>query len=155
MGSVGARIYSLAWLTGYTLSPPQAIRLASELGYADVGLRLLPNAAGAPQQFLIGQPEMLRETLAAQRDTGVGMFHVEIIRIREGFDARTYLPLLEAGAALQARAVRVAADDTNAARLADIYASLCALMQPFGMTADLEFMPWTAVPNANAALRLV
>lgn len=154
-GSVGARSYSFAWLTGYTLTPPQAIRLAAELGYADVGLRLLPNAAGAPQQFLIGQPEVLRETLAAQRDTGVGVFDVEIIRIGEDFDARTYLPLLEAGAALKARAVLVAADDTNAARLADSYASLCTLMQPFGMTADIEFMPWTAVPNANAALHLV
>jgi len=28
-------------------------------------------------------------------------------------------------------------------------------MQPFGMTADLEFMPWTAVPDAQAALRTV
>ena len=28
-------------------------------------------------------------------------------------------------------------------------------MQPFGLTADLEFMPWTAVPNALAASRIV
>jgi len=29
------------------------------------------------------------------------------------------------------------------------------VMQPYGMTADLEFMPWTAVPNANTALRII
>ncbi len=150
-----SRLYSLAYLTSYTLTPPQAVRLAGELGYAYVGLRLLPNAAGAPQQFLIGQPEVLRETVATQKDTGVGVFDLEIIRIGEGFDARSYLPLLEAGAALKAKAVLVAGDDTHEARLADSYARLCELMAPYNMTADLEFMPWTAVPDANTALRII
>lgn len=150
-----SRIYSLAYLTSYTLAPPQAVRLAGELGYAYVGLRLLPNAPGAPQQFLIGHAEVLRETLAVQKDTGVGIFDLEIIRIGENFDARHYLPLLEAGAALQAKAILVAADDTDAARLADSYARFCELVQPYGMSADLEFMPWTAVPDANSALRVV
>lgn len=153
--SVGARVYSMAYLTSYTLTPPQSIRLASELGYAHVGLRLLPNATGAPQQFLIGQPEVLRETVAAQKDSGVGIFDLEIIRIGEDFDARTYLPLLEAGAALKARAVLVAGDDTIESRLADSYARLCELMQSYGMTADLEFMPWTAVPDVKSALRII
>ncbi len=150
-----SRIYSLAYLSANALTPPQAVRLAVELGYHFVGLRLLPNAAGAPQQFLIDQPEVLRETVAAQRDTGVGVFDLEIIRIAEGFDARAYLPLLEAGAALKAKAVLVAGDDTDEARLTEGYARLCELMQPYGLTADLEFMPWTAVPDAGAALRIV
>jgi sugar phosphate isomerase/epimerase len=149
------RIYSLAYLSSNTLTPPQAVRLAGALGYAYVGLRLLPNAPGAPQQFLIGQPDSLRETLAVQKDTGVGVFDLEIIRIAEGFNARAYLPLLETGAALKAKAVLVAGDDGDEARLSDNYARLCELMLPFGMTADLEFMPWTAVPDAQAALRVV
>ncbi len=149
------RIYSLAYLSSYTLTPPQALRLASELGYAQVGLRLLPNMAGAQQQFLIGKPEVLRETLAVQKDTGVELLDLEIIRINEGFDARTYLPLLEAGAALKAKAVLIAGDDTNPARLSESYARLCELMLPFGLTADLEFMPWTAVKDANTALGVI
>ena len=150
-----SRIYSMAYLTSNTCTPPQAVRLAAELGYAFTGLRLLPNMAGAPQQFLISQPEVLRETVAVQRDTGVGIFDLEIIRIAEDFDERAYLPLLEAGAALRAKAVLVAGDDINQARLTDAYARLCELMQPYGLTADLEFMPWTAVPDANAALRII
>jgi len=150
-----SRIYSLAYLTSNQCTPPQAVRLAAELGYRFAGLRLLPNAAGAPQQFLIGRPEVLRETVAAQRDTGVGIFDLEIIRIGEGFDERAYLPLLEAGAALKASAVLVAGDDLDAARLSDGYARLCELMAPYGMTADLEFMPWTAVPDVKAALRTI
>lgn len=149
------RIYSMAYLTSNLCTPPQTVRLAAELGYAWVGLRLLPNMAGAPQQFLIGQPEVLRETIAAQQDTGVGIFDLEIIRIGEGFDERAYVPLLEAGAALNARAVLVAGDDSDEARLTEGYARLCELMKPYGMTADLEFMPWTAVPDVKAALRII
>lgn len=149
------RIYSLAYLTSNTCTPAQAIQLAAELGYAFVGLRLLPNMAGAPQQFLIGQPEVLRETVAAQKDTGVGVFDLEIIRIGEGFDEKAYLPLFEAGAALQAKAVLVAGDDHNETRLSDAYARLCEAMAPYGLTADLEFMPWTAVRDARAALRII
>ena len=149
------RIYSLAYLTSDTLTPPQALQLAAQLGYRFVGLRLLPNAAGGPQQFLIDRPDVLRETLAVQRDTGVGVFDLEIIRIDKGFEVRAYLPLLEAGAALKAKAVLVAGDDTDEARLIDNYARLCAAMKPFGMSADLEFMPWTAVPDVKAALRVV
>lgn len=149
------RIYSLAYLTSNTLTPPKALQLAAELGYHFVGLRLLPNAAGAPQQFMIGRPDVLRETVAAQRDTGVGVFDLEIIRIDKGFDPRIYLPLLEAGTALKAKAVLVAGDDAEEARLTDSYARLCEAMKPFGMTADLEFMPWTAVPDVKAALRII
>jgi sugar phosphate isomerase/epimerase len=149
------RTYSLAYLTAHTLTPPQAVRLAAQLGYRHVGLRLLPNAAGAPQQFLIGQPAVLRETVAAIKDTGVGVFDLEIIRIGADFDPRNALPLLEAGAELAARAVLVAGDDTDLPRLSERYARLCELMLPFGLSADLEFMPWTAVPDAQAALRVV
>jgi len=150
-----SRSYSMAYLTSHTLTPPESIRLAADLGYANVGLRLLPNAPGAPQQYLIGLADVQRETFAAQRDTGVGVLDLEIIRIGSGFEANAYLPLLEAGAALKARAVLVAGDESDFSCLADGYAQLCELMLPFGMTADLEFMPWTAVPDAKSAMRIV
>lgn len=154
-GSVGARIYSLAYLTSHRCSPSQAIRVAAQTGYGHVGLRLWPNAAGAPQQFLLDRPEALRETLAAQRDTGVGVFDLEIIRIDEDFDPHRWDALYDVGAALKARAILVAGDDPDEARLTASYARLCEVMTPYGMSADLEFMPWTAVPDARAALRIV
>lgn len=149
------RSYSLAYLTAANLTPPQMLAAAAQLGYGHVGLRLRPNAPGAPYQPLLGDAAILRETLAVQRDTGVGVFDIEIVRIDAAFDPQAYLPMFEAAAALQARAVLVAGDDTDLARLADNYARLCAVLQPYGMTADLEFMPWTAVPHAQAALRTV
>jgi sugar phosphate isomerase/epimerase len=93
--------------------------------------------------------------LATLRDTGVGVFDLEIIRINETFDPHTWDALYDVGAQLQARAILVAGDDDNEARLTDNYARLCDVMQPYGMTADLEFMPWTAVKDARSALRIV
>ena len=150
-----SRSYSLAYLTSHRCTPPEAVRVAAANGYAFVGLRLWPNAPGAPQQQLLGRLEVLRETLAAQRDTGVGVFDLEIIRIGEQFDPHTWDALYDAGAALKAKAILVAGDDTDEARLAANYARLCEVMQPYGMTADLEFMPWTAVPDAKSALRII
>lgn len=150
-----SRTYSLAYLTSHRCTPPEALRVAAENGYAYVGLRLWPNAPGAPQQHLLGLPAVLRETMAVQRDSGVGVFDLEIIRIGESFDPHAWDALYDAGAALKARAILVAGDDPDEARLAAHYARLCEVMQPYGMTADLEFMPWTAVPDARAALRIV
>jgi sugar phosphate isomerase/epimerase len=149
------RAHSLAYLTSHRCTPTEAVRIASQTGYEFVGLRVWPNAPGAPQQQLIDDPTALRETLAALRDTGVGVFDLEIIRINESFDPRNWNALYEVGAQLQARAILVAGDDENEARLTDNYARLCDVMQPYGMTADLEFMPWTAVKDARSALRIV
>ena len=151
----GARAYAMAYLTAHRCGAPEAVRVAAATGYNFVGLRLWPNVPGTPYQHLLGDAALMRETLAACRDTGVGVFDLEIVRIGEGFDPRLYLPLFEAGAELGARAVLVVGDDTEPARLATSYARLCEQMAPFGLTADLEFMPWTAVPDARSALALV
>jgi sugar phosphate isomerase/epimerase len=149
------RTYSLAYLTAAQTSVPDMVAMAGELGYGFVGLRLQPNAPGAPFQELIGNAALMRETLARMADTDVGVFDLEIIRIGEVFDAKVHVPLLEAGSQLKARAVLVAADDANEARLAEHFAQLCELMQPYGLSANLEFMPWTGVKDARAALRVV
>lgn len=149
------RPYSLAYLNAHRCTPPEAVRVAAATGYQFAGLRLWPNGPSAPQQFLIDRPGVLRETLAAMADTGVGIFDVEIIRIGDSFDPHTWDSLYDACAALKAKAILVAGDDTNEARLTENYARLCEVMAPYGLTADLEFMPWTAVKDANTALRVV
>jgi sugar phosphate isomerase/epimerase len=150
-----SRVYSLAYLSSHRSTPAEAIRIAAQTGYQHVGLRVWPNAPGAPQQHLLDQPQALRETLAAQRDTGVGVFDLEIIRINADFDPHTWDALYDLGAQLKAKAILVAGDDPDETRLTAHYARLCEVMQPYGMSADLEFMPWTEVKDAQQALRIV
>ena len=49
------RTYSLAYLSSHRCTPAEAVRVAAQTGYSFVGLRLWPNAPGAPQQHLLDQ----------------------------------------------------------------------------------------------------
>ena len=150
-----SRLHSLAYLTAHRCTSAQAFRLAAQAGYQQVGLRLWPNAAGAPHQQLLGDAVQWRETLAAWRDSGVGVLDLEVVRLGPDFDPHVWDALYDAGAQLQARAILVVGDDSNEARLSQNYGRLCEVMRPYGLSADLEFMPWTGVPDARAALRVV
>ena len=148
-------VFSLAHLTVLSLVPAEVVSVAARAGYAFAGLRLLPATPGGVAYPLMDEPAMLRETLARPRDTGVGVFDVEIVRIDEGFDVAPLLPFIEVAAKLGARAMLVAGDDPDEARLANSFAALCDAARDFDLTANIEFMPWTAVPDAASAARLV
>jgi sugar phosphate isomerase/epimerase len=150
-----ARSYSLAYLTANRLTPPQAVRMAAELGYRHLGLRLLPAAPGGGSQPLHTDPALLRETLAVLRDTGIGVFDLEIIRLAPDFRLSDYTAFLETGQRLGARAILVAGDDPDAARLVNSFSELCQAASAYRLTCDLEFMPWTTVKSFSDAFRVV
>ncbi len=153
--AAGPRIFSLAQLIALPYSPPQMVALAAATGCQGVGLRLLPTAPGGPHYPLMNDPAMLRDTLAALAATGVQVMDLEVVRLGAAFKLAEFLPLLEVGAKLGARHLLVAGDDPDEARLAASFAALCEAAAPFGLTADLEFMPWTAVPDVGTAARIV
>ena len=145
---------SLAYLTSASLSPPDSISLAAELDYQAVGLRALPVAPGADFSPLIEDAGLLRETIARMEATGVGVFDVEIVRLGPNFNPETVRTFLETCQKLGAKAVLVAGDDPDEARLTASFAAFCEAAAPFGLTGDLEFMPWTKVPDARTAQRI-
>jgi sugar phosphate isomerase/epimerase len=149
------RTFSLAHLTLLQVAPAELVTLAARTGYQNVGLRLLPAAPGSIAYPLMQDAHALQETLSRMRDTGVGVFDLEIVRIDAGFQPRAYLPFFEVGARLGAKAMLVAGDDPDETRLTQSFAALCEASAPFGLSADLEFMPWTRVPDARTALRVV
>jgi sugar phosphate isomerase/epimerase len=149
------RLYSLAQLMALPYSPPRMIRLAAHTGCAAAGIRLLPTSPGGVAYPLMDDATLLRETLAAIADTGVRVLDLEVVRINERFDPRDFARLLEVGAQIGAAHVLVAGDDPDEARLTANFAALCDAAAPLGLTADLEFMPWTAVPDLRSAKRIV
>jgi sugar phosphate isomerase/epimerase len=148
-------LISLAYLTAVGLAPPEAISLAAELGYDAVGLRATPSAPGGPFSRLIEDKALLAETCRRSADTGVAVFDVEIVRLNAGFTVQSVLPFLEVCAALKAKAVLVAGDDADEARLTESFARFCAAALPFGVSGNLEFMPWTMVRDCKTAQRIV
>lgn len=148
------RKISLAHLTAIDLPPPALIEAAARAGFDGVGLRLIRVTAETPGYPLMSEPAMMRETLAAIRDTGVGVPDIEFVRVTPEFDAAALAPFLDAGAELGARHVIAAPYDDDHARLAGNLAALAELAGARGIGVALEFFPWTSVPDLSACWRV-
>ncbi|MDO5604005.1 MAG: TIM barrel protein [Paracoccus sp. (in: a-proteobacteria)] len=144
--------FSLAFLTLFDLGPVGAVHAAAAAGFDMVGLRILPAAPGAePDYPLLNDDALLRQVRAAMRETGVTAGDVEIIRLRPENDWDLFARFVDRCHALGARHMLVAGDDGDTARITANFARLCDLAAPAGLSADLEFMPWTAVPDLKSA----
>ncbi len=150
-----SRIYSLAYLSSSGIAPAEAVTLAAKVGYQGVGIRILPAAPGGAFAPLIDDPAAVRETAKRIADTGVGVFDVEIVRLAPDFDIADYARFLNVCAALGAKAILVAGDDPDEARMTQSFAAFCAAAARYNLTADLEFMPWTDVRDCSTAMRIV
>jgi sugar phosphate isomerase/epimerase len=147
--------YSLAQLTALSYDPPRLVQLAADTGYDAAGIRLLPAAPGGTCYPLMDDPALLRETRARIGGTGVPVLDLELIRIGADFDAGAYFSFMDVGARLGAKHILVAGDEPDEGRLIEGFARLCDAAAAFGLTCDLEFMPWTAVPSLSHAVRVV
>jgi sugar phosphate isomerase/epimerase len=145
--------YSLAYLTTKELSPDEAVLVAAETGYDMVGFRLLP--AGAEDPFAILTDKNLQQrTLSAMNETDIKLADIEIVRINDSFNLARFDQFLSVGAELGAKHVLVAGDDLDRNRLIENYGNFCKRAAEFGMSADLEPMPWTAVKNIRDAVEV-
>lgn len=149
------RELSLAALSALELTPPQLVSCAAEAGYSHVGLRLLPATPQDRRHDVIGDTPMVRGLQSLLANTGVRVLDVEIVRLKPETRADEFLPMLETGARLGARHVLVAANDPDLERFTARFAELCALAAPFGLSCQIEPMPWTELRTAAAALRAI
>jgi len=150
-----SRTYSLAQLTVLPYTPPQMVQAAADTGCAACGIRILPASPGGTHHpIALGSP-LLAETRARIADTGVVVLDLEIIRIGERFDPKAYGAFFEVGAALGAKHVLVAGDEPDVGRMTAHFAALCDAAAPFGLTCDLEPMPWCPVASVPDATRIV
>ena len=149
------RPISLAALTILELTPPDMVSCAADAGFSHVGIRLIPATPTEPQYDLVGDTPLLREVERRLADTGVQVLDVEIFRLKPETDVAAYEPAIACAARLGARGLLVAANDPDEARVTDRFAAFCDLAATFGLTADLEFMPWTAVRDLSAAQEVV
>ncbi|WP_442839098.1 sugar phosphate isomerase/epimerase family protein [Acinetobacter baumannii] len=150
-----SREYSLSFLTVADVSPVEAVKIAAKCGYAAVGLRLLPAAPNEIDYPILNDSKVIKETRAALDDTGVRIADVEIVRITSGFEPDTYLQFLSTAEQLGARHILVAGNDPEQSRLIHHFAQFCELSKQFGLSCDLEFMPWTNVKNLAQAEYIV
>ena len=70
-------------------------------------------------------------------------------------EVATFRPFSETGARVGARHVLVAGYDPEESRLVEQVRGVLRPAAPFGLTGDLEFMPWSTVPDLASAIRVV
>lgn len=155
MNSPAAVPLSLSYYTVPELSPPDMVRAAAEAGFSLVGLRLLNGLPGRDPAPLLDSAALRRETLACLRDTGLGALDASGARLTPATDVSAFGPFLEAAAEMGARHVLATVDDPDGQRAEDRLASVCEQAAAYGLTVDLEFVPWMTVPSVAAAAALV
>ncbi|MBR3370957.1 MAG: sugar phosphate isomerase/epimerase [Rhodobacteraceae bacterium] len=141
------RKLSLAHLSAIDLPPPELVRAAAQAGFDAVGLRLLRVTEDSPGYALMDDPALMRATCDALAQTGLSVSDIEFVRITPELDPDTLLPVLDAGAELGARHLICAPYDDDLARLGDTLDQIGAQCAARGLSAVLEFFPWTPVPD--------
>jgi sugar phosphate isomerase/epimerase len=147
--------FSLAALTVLEIAPPALIDVAAACGYDYVGIRLLPAMAGGIAYPLMEDEAGLKETLARLDATGITVADLEVVAFRSETEIASFDAFFETGARLGAKNILIAAYDPDLTRFTDRYAAFCEAAAPYGLTADLEFMPWTYVPDLATANKIV
>lgn len=146
---------TLAHLTAIDLPPPKLIEAAAKAGFDGVGLRLIRVTDTSPGYPLMQDAEMMAQTHAALRDTGLRVSDIEFVKIEPNTEISSLLPFLDAGTDLGACEVICAPYDPELNRLADTVGRLSEEAQMRGLGVSLEFFPWTLVPDLRSALRIV
>lgn len=149
------RRYTIAPLQAMHFTPPQLAALSADVGAWGCGVRLLPVAPGVAFYPLHEDPAMLRETQACLADRGVAVFDLELVRVVPGLRVDDLLPVFDVGQRLGAKVVNVIGADPDPSRLTATYAALCDAAARFGLSCDVEPVPWSAVADVRGARRLL
>ena len=150
--------YSLAYLTVNGCSPPEMVHIAARTGYDFVSLRLIPMGIAGEPQYLPTDTDMIRETKAALKETGIGVLDLELARIVADVAPTTYLPAMETMAELGAKHVITSAwtaDRNDRTFIVERFAEICDLAEPFGLTVNLEFPTFSRLTNLEEAADIV
>lgn len=149
------RAVSLCHATVPELMPPEAIAVAEASGCSHVSMRLMIDPPGGDTCAIMREPTLLRETIRRLRETGVRVLDVEVARLNADTRIAAFEPFLRVAAELGAGGVLVTGDDAEHTRLVDTFGAFCDAASGFGLNADLEFVPWLAIDDVAAAVRVV
>jgi sugar phosphate isomerase/epimerase len=150
------RQYSLAHLTVLECSPPEVVKIAYRTGYDFVSLRLMNmGVKGEYNHDLAKNKQLLNETKAAFADTGIRLLDIELARIYDNMDPKSYLPSFEIAAEMGGKHVLSSIWTDNLSYAVDKFGEVCDLAEQFDLTVDLEFVPIASIKNLAGALDIL
>jgi sugar phosphate isomerase/epimerase len=151
-------LYSLAHLTLINATAPELVYVAARAGYDAVSPRFIPmHVPGEFTQSPISKAQV-QATKTALSTTGLKVLDIELARITEDCDPRSFERALDLGGELGAKRMIMSAwtptrDDRDF--LIDVYGETCDLAEPYGLTVDLEFPSFSRLRTLDEALDIV
>lgn len=119
-----------------------------------MGVRVAQTAQDRGFQLSAGS-SLLRDTKSALADNGMQVLDVEVVKLHPGSSRGDWMPVLEAGAELDASFLLVTVLDDDYARATDIFADLAELSGRYGLRTCLEPMVFSSVRDMTAAAKFV
>lgn len=145
--------FGLAHLTVLGCSPPEVARIAGRAGYEYASFRTIPmGLQNEPVFDLARNAPLLRDTRTALTVNGVQLHDVEVARIAEGVDVKSYAPAIAVAAELGARRILASIWTGDRAAAVESLAKLCELAAESAMSVSLEFVTWASVANLRQAV---
>lgn len=150
------RQFSLAYLTTPGIDPVEQIRIAKESGYDFVSLRTIPMHLPGEPEFLLHKDEKLfQATRQALKDYDMKLMDIELARIRPDLNIAEYEPAFEKAAELGGTDVLGSIWTRDRSFYTDQVGQVAEMAQKFGLTYNVEFLPWAGVRNLQEAITLV
>ncbi|HEY7383058.1 MAG TPA: sugar phosphate isomerase/epimerase [Beijerinckiaceae bacterium] len=144
---------SLAALTVLDAGPTGQIRAAAAAGFDAVGLRLNPLLP--TDSAVVGDGAAEAEVKDLLAETTLGVLEIGVFPIRPDMDVARLKPIIDFSAAIDAKYIVCPVEDDDASRRVETFSRLCELARPVGLTALVEFNPYSACPDLTCALELV
>lgn len=151
--SPGNRAYGLAPLSLLGTEPAELIRLAAQVGFDFVGLRILPVTSAEADLNLLPNSTRLAEVLTVLGDHEMPVMDIEFLALDGTLDRNAWLPVLESGARLGAASVTAAGCDHDSTRLTDTVLELAQDCREHDLRLNLEpisYQPMNSIPAAAA-----
>ena len=152
------RRFSMSYLTAPVASPLESIRIAAEVGYDHLGLRIHPTATADAPSPLLGNKALLADCLAMLGDSGLTVTEVESWMIRKEFDLSRSAEAMDVAARLGSPRLIAVADLRGAieqAEIEDRFARFAEMASGFGLGVDFEPIAHRAGGTLDEALSVV
>lgn len=151
-----AHKFSLAHLTVLGWNPVEMIYNAHAIGYDYVSVRTISMGINRESDFDISRNHKLfNDMKEAMDETGMKVYDIELARVVDDVDVRSYEASFEAAARLGAKGMISSIWTDNKPYYMEQFAVLCDLAAQYSLTVNLEFPTWACVWDLKGVMEVL
>ncbi len=151
-----AHKYSIAHLTVLGWSPVEMAYNAALIGYDCISIRNINMGVKGERDFSIPVGgERYKALKEALDETGITINDIELARVVDGVDVKSYEAAFESGASLGAKGVISSIWTDKKDFYTEQFATLCDLAAQYNLTVNLEYVTWANVWNLAGVMELI